>query len=89
MNLDRYIITAEYTSCCFCNKPRFPSSKSYPLRPRWNFRKAAREYASQHGIYNLFFNKASTHSAVGRADIPCQHCDKQYVRIEWAFEPES
>ena len=88
MNLDRYIITADYADCCFCNKPELPSSsKSYAFNPRWNFNKAAREYAAKHNIRNLVFNKTTHHSAIGFADTPCQHFNTQRIRIEWAFAP--
>ena len=87
MNLDRYVITASYATCCFCDKPELPSSKqSYAFKPRWQFAKAVKEYASDNNIHGLVMNGTSDHSAIGLIDTPCKHQQQQTVRLEWEFE---
>lgn len=86
MSRGRYMIEASYTSCCFCEKPHPPlGKKTYPFDPRWEFKKAVREFASEYGIKELRFNRSGDHGATGIIHTPCKHQEWQWLRIGWAF----
>ena len=77
-------ITANYSTCCFCDKPDLLKGKPFNYEPIFQFAKHAKIYASDNNITNVVMNKSSSgKSASGILNHKCQHRDYQIVRIEW------
>jgi len=76
-------IVAGYSSCCFCDKPDLPPGPPVPCQPRFEFRKAAREYAAAHGLRIVRWWRGK--SAAAELAYPCQHRQVQQVCLNWTF----
>ena len=74
-------ITIDYTTCCFCDKLVFPCGEPVDFRPRFNFRKAVREYAINHGLTVFQWGKYKT--ALAYTNQNCSHFDNNIVRLDW------
>lgn len=77
-------IVATYSDGCFCERPNLPASLSFPVEPRFEFKKEAREYAKIQGITDLQWNRADR-AALGILPFSCNHRTEQTVRLTWGI----
>ena len=76
-------IIAHYSNHCFCDKPVLPPGTPVSYRPRFNFHKAAQQYADRHGLDVFAWNKTHKQaSCVSR--FCCQHGHPS-VTLEWGL----
>jgi len=76
-------ITISYQTCCFCDKPIYPAGKPVAYYPRFEFRKAAKEYAKQHNL--TIFSWGKNKCALAYTNFACNHNENNIVRIDWGI----
>lgn len=75
---------AQYTRSCFCERRELPEGPTVAYEPRFEFAKAARQFAKQIGLLNLHISEHKT--AQGELPHGCEHGATQWVRIDWQLE---
>ncbi len=81
---ERAQITANIERGCFCKFPDLPPGQIVPYYPRFEFVKAVKDYAKKHNLEIYWINgKSGNRAAFTFIKIPCQHRDKQSVRISF------
>ena len=77
------IIQANYTSCCFCDKPPLPDGEPFETEPRFEFKKAAIRYADKHHL-TIIQGKTRDKVAIAKSNHICTH-GQNYVRLDWGL----
>ena len=79
-------ITASYQTCCFCDKKQYPAGPPVQYYPRFQFRKAAKEYASVHGLTIVSWGHNGDKSALAETNEACVHFPNNRVRLDWNID---
>ena len=79
------IITASYSSGCFCDKPVLPKGDIIENNKTFKFKAAADRYCASNGLTPVGY---SQYDKVMTAVMnhKCNHRDEQTVRIEWNIQ---
>ena len=78
-------ITISYQICCFCDKPIYPVGKPVDYYPRFQFRKAAKEYAENHNLTIFQWGHNGDKNALAYTGLACNHNEDNIVRIDWSI----
>ena len=79
------IITGNYMTCCFCDRPQLRQRQPVSYYPRFNFKEAVREFAKLNNLHDLQFVYNGDKQATATLDYKCNHRDTQLMGIDWAI----
>jgi len=76
-------IINSYSTCCFCQKPKYPAGIPVNYYPKFLFRQAAKKYALSHGLTIFQWSKQKT--ALAYTNTNCTHFDRHIIRLDWTI----